>query len=174
MDPTNPNHREQWIEASAVEAARQCACDLFELSIRRIGSRWALVVTLDRPDGVTVEDCARVSRTLSAMLDATDAIPEAYALEVSSPGLTRPLTTPADYQRFRGRLAVLHARRPIAGKTEIRGILAGLGAEGTTVKLRPAGGVDEVEVPLAEVARARLDVELPGATARPRREGRRR
>src|SRR6186997_3527185 len=113
------------VEASVVERVRTVAArvaasyglEIFDVQFRREASGMVLRVQIDRPgpaataeDSVSVEDCAHVSRDLSAMLDVEDIVPTAYTLEVSSPGLDRPLRHAADYRRFRGRRAKLVMR----------------------------------------------------------------
>src|SRR5262245_64205324 len=92
-----------------------------------------LRVQIDRPgpaataeESVSVDDCAHVSRDLSAILDVEDVVPSAYTLEVSSPGLDRPLRRPDDYRRFAGRLAKIVVRGPIDGQGFFRGRLGGV------------------------------------------------
>src|SRR3989440_5969096 len=92
-----------------------------------------LRVQIDRPgsgataeESVSVEDCARVSRDLSAVLDVEDVVPTAYTLEVSSPGLDRPLRHAADYGRFAGRRAKLVMRQPVDGQMFFKGRLGGI------------------------------------------------
>lgn len=113
-----------------------------------------LRIFLDRPGGITLEEIARVSRVLGNLLDVHDFIEASYTLEVSSPGLTRELKNLKDYQRYAGRLVRLTTRSPIAGRQVHRGILQGL--ENGRVSLKVNGEV--VEIPLAEIAKARLDI----------------
>lgn len=105
--------------------------------------------------GMTVEDCAEISRAVSAILDVEDPIKTAYTLEVSSPGIDRPLTRPVDYERFLGHEARLETRVPIDGRKRFRGVLAGI--EGETVLLRSEEiGEEPVRLPFAEIQRAKL------------------
>ena len=101
------------------------------------GGRPTLQVMAERVDGagMTVEDCAEVSRTLSALLDVEAPLPGAYLLEVSSPGIDRPLIRPADYQRFAGRQAAIETQRPIDGRKRFRGRLDGLAHGGVRLAL---------------------------------------
>ena len=117
--------------------------------------RPTLQVMAERKDRrpMSVEDCADISRALSAILDVEDPIQGAYTLEVSSPGIDRPLTRPSDYQRFAGFEARVDTQRPIDGRKRFRGRLLGLGEDGL-VRLRADEA--EVAVPLADVARAKL------------------
>ena len=111
-------------------------------------------IMAERSDGsgMTVEDCTEVSRAVSALLDVADPLPVSYMLEVSSPGIDRPLTRPADYQRFAGHEAKLETRWPVAGKRRFRGRL--LGVEGETVRVKTEEG--EIALPLSEIERAKL------------------
>lgn len=104
----------------------------------------------DRP--MTVEDCADISRQISAVLDVEDPIRSAYTLEVSSPGLDRPLTRPKDYQRFAGYEAKLETRFPIDGRRKFTGKLVGI--DGEVVKLKDDAG--EVSLPYAQIQKAKL------------------
>jgi ribosome maturation factor RimP len=110
-------------------------------------------------DGVTVDDCARVSRGLETWLDGLDAVPVRYVLEVSSPGVNRPLTRDRDWIRFVGRPVALKGLRPLGGRaTYLEGELLGLeqNVEGEeVVRIRLAGG-DELEVARTDVREARL------------------
>lgn len=119
------------------------------------GGRQTLQVMAERHDGagMTVDDCAEISRTISALLDVEDPLPGAYLLEVSSPGIDRPLVRPADYQRFAGHEATIETGRPIAGRKRFRGRLGGLVEDG--VRLDLAEG-EAVVVPLADIHRAKL------------------
>ncbi len=112
---------------------------------------------LDRP--VSLDDCATVSRNIEAWLDEDARVPEKYVLEVSSPGLERPLTRERDFRRFRGRKIAVTGSETLHGRSSrLEGELLGLsGEEGGTesIRLRLNGG-DEVEVPRSRVTAARL------------------
>ena len=111
-------------------------------------------IMAERSDGggMTVEDCTEVSRAVSALLDVADPLPSAYMLEVSSPGIDRPLVKAADYDRFAGHEAKLETRWPVGGRRRFRGRLLGL-SDGT-VRVKTDEG--EVALPLAEIDRAKL------------------
>lgn len=133
------------------------------------GRRATLQIMVEHePEGtMTVEDCARVSRTVSALLDVADPIASAYCLEVSSPGIDRPLVKRGDYERFAGREAKIELAEPHDGRRRFRGRLAGL--EGDAVKLDL--GSEEVLLPLGAVSRAKLVLADP-ITAAPQRNNR--
>jgi len=111
------------VRTIAAGVAATLGLEIFDVQFRREAGGMVLRVRLDRPgpastaeDSVSVEDCARVSRDLSAILDVEDAVPSAYILEVSSPGLDRPLRRADDYRRFEGRRAKVVMRQAIDGQ----------------------------------------------------------
>ena len=77
--------------------------ELFDIEVKGLGGRGVLRVFIDKKEGVTIDDCTKISRELGTLLDVHDVIPGSYNLEVSSPGLTRPLKKPGDYLRFKGK-----------------------------------------------------------------------
>lgn len=86
-------------------------------------------VYIDSPRGVSVDDCAEVSHQLSAILDVEDPIPGSYTLEVSSPGLDRPLLTPEDFRRFRGEVVRLRTLAPVDGRRNFKGVIVDVAAD---------------------------------------------
>jgi len=143
--------------------------ELFDLQFRRESIGWVLRVIIDRPESagspvreepVGIEDCKRVSHDLSAILDVeaelTAGMDQAYTLEVSSPGLDRPLRGEADYRRFTGRLAKVVTREPVNGQSHFAGRLSGVDGH----ELLVTQGRRVHRVPLAAISRARLDVEV--------------
>lgn len=118
------------------------------------GRRATLQIMAERGDenAMTVEDCAEISRTVSALLDVADPIAEAYFLEVSSPGIDRPLVRREDFARFSGFEAKVELHAPLEGRKRFKGRL--LGVDGDVVRML----VDtaSVDLPLASVARAKL------------------
>jgi ribosome maturation factor RimP len=118
------------------------------------GRRATLQVMAERRDdqAMTVEDCETISHSVSALLDVADPIPTAYQLEVSSPGIDRPLVRREDYERFAGFEAKLELSEPVDGRKRFRGRL--MGVDGDAVKL--LAGDAPVLLPLARVARAKL------------------
>jgi ribosome maturation factor RimP len=116
--------------------------------------RPTLQIMAERADrrAMAVEDCAEISRVLSALLDVEDPVQGSYMLEVSSPGIDRPLLRPADYERFTGFEARLELRQPIDGRRRFRGRLAGIENECVRV-VEPAG---ELRLPLEEISKAKL------------------
>jgi ribosome maturation factor RimP len=115
-------------------------------------------IMAERPDGsMTVEDCEKVSRDVSPVLDVEDPIDRAYNLEVSSPGIDRPLVRRSDFERHAGHVAKIELMRPQDGRKRYRGRLAGLEGDGIRVELEGvAEGTPPVVVPLAEIDDAKL------------------
>jgi ribosome maturation factor RimP len=129
----------------------------FELVRVALSRGGTLQVMIEPADGrlMDVEDCATVSRALSAVLDVEDPITSAYTLEVSSPGIDRPLTRPKDYTRWTGHVARLETAEPVEGRRRFKGTL--LGFEDGIVRIRLDDG-QETGVPLASVFRAKLEM----------------
>lgn len=125
-----------------------------------------LQVMVERADEgpIQVDDCAAVSRAISAVLDVEDPIAGAYTLEVSSPGIDRPLVRLGDFERFVGREARVETARPIDGRRRFRGRL--LGVAGDSVRMAVEGA--EVALPYSDIERAKLVVtdELIAATGK--------
>jgi ribosome maturation factor RimP len=153
------------VREAAVRVAASYGLDIFEVELRREGGQQVLRIVLDRPgpnrtaeESVSLEDCARVSEELSAILDVEDAVPaDRYVLEVSSPGLDRPLRHADDYRRFAGRRAKIVLSEPVGRQTAFAGRV--LGIEGDDVRFESEGG-KQVNLPLRLISRARLDVEF--------------
>jgi ribosome maturation factor RimP len=155
---------------AAERVARTHGLELFDVLLRREPIGMVLRVVIDRPDpgrvealeeAVGIEDCQRVSQDLSAVLDVEDEfgqqeLGETYTLEVSSPGLDRPLRSEADYRRFSGRLAKIVTTEPIERQSAFAGRIAGI--DGGHVLLEE--GRKTHRVPLDRIKRAHLDVEF--------------
>jgi len=111
-----------------------------------------LRVYIDGPEGVTVDDCAAVSRQLSAILDVEDPITGSYTLEVSSPGLDRPLVTPADFRRFQGAMIKVRLLNALDGRRNFTGRLLETTPESVVMEVDQ----ERFNLPLAAIERARL------------------
>src|SRR5690606_31243578 len=99
--------------------------EVVEVALTREGGQRFLRVYIDHPDGIGIKDCELFSKRLSTVLDAEDPIPTAYLLEVSSPGLERPLTKPEHFQRFAGQHVEIRLFAPLQGKRKLQGRLKG-------------------------------------------------
>lgn len=160
------------VRAAAERVAGSLGLDVFDVQLRRESGGWVLRVVIDRPlrrsadgavevdtpeDAIGIDECQQVSTDLSAILDVEDVLDHAYTLEVSSPGLDRPLRDADDYRRFTGRLAKLVVPAGVDGQTHFEGRIAGV--DGETVRLE-VGRNKEKRIPLGEVTKARLEVEF--------------
>jgi len=151
------------IEALAGPLLRASGLALVDLEFRRQGRRGLLRLFIDKPGGVGVEDCRRVSEELGDLLDVSDLIPESYDLEVSSPGLDRELRKEREFRWAVGKRIRLWTLKPLEGRRELAGRLTGV----TEGSLTLEEGARSWEVPRVLLARARLE-ELPGRPARSR------
>jgi len=139
--------------------------ELVDLQLQNEGRQVALRLFIDKPGGITLDDCVAVSRDVSAILEVEDPIKSAYRLEVSSPGLDRPLKKPADFERFAGQKIKLKAhglidpdQRGHTRKTFV-GILLGLEGDQVRLELSDKRGGTAV-IPLAEIDKANLEEEF--------------
>jgi ribosome maturation factor RimP len=152
------------IERELADRIEDLGYELVEVHWGGSGQRPQLKLRVDRRDsgpgsGVTVDECAKVSRALEDWLDAHEALSRRYVLEVSSPGVERPLVRGRDFERFRGERVALVGKDTLAGlSTRLEGELLGLeaeGLEGEAVRLRLSGG-KEVSIPRSEIRKANL------------------
>lgn len=136
--------------------------ELVEIEFGRVGRDAVLRLFIDKSGGVTLDDCADVSRELSAILDVEDIVPTNYTLEVSSPGLDRPLKKVEDYLRYTGRLIKLRTYEPFADddgnkRKTFLGTLEGFQDGSVKMKLKEG---QTASVPLERVAKANLEFEF--------------
>jgi ribosome maturation factor RimP len=149
MPPDEPGKTlQEMVEPTVVGLGYECVEARFVVE----AGRRILRVLLDGPNGIPLEACAAVSRALGPVLDASPEMQGRYILEVSSPGLNRPLTKPDHYRRFAGERVKLRLHEKVEGGAALSGILVGL--DGDVVTVRTSQG--DKRVPLANVARARL------------------
>ena len=133
------------------------SCELVDIKYLRERGGRVLRVFLDKEGGVTVDDCANVSRELSVVLDAYDIMPQhSYTLEVSSPGLRRPLNRQSDYERFKGRKVKIKTTDPVDDRKVFSGTL--LGMEGEMILVEVDGR--SYSVPLGSVSKANLEIDF--------------
>jgi ribosome maturation factor RimP len=152
------------IRAIAERVARSHGLEIWDIVSRRETTGQTVRVFIDRPgpaasaeESVSIEDCEQVSREIGTILDVEDPLPFAYTLEVSSPGLDRPLRSELDYRRFAGRLAKIVVSEAVDNQTAFEGRLRGV--EDRTVLLEgPKGRMHRL--PLQLITRARLEVEF--------------
>jgi ribosome maturation factor RimP len=116
-------------------------------------------IMAERPDGtMSVEDCERASRALSPVLDLEDPVPGAYHLEISSPGIDRPLVRTGDFERWAGHEAKIELSSPLDGRKRFRGVIRGVEGETALLHLPDAKAGEEpvARLPLADIGEARL------------------
>jgi ribosome maturation factor RimP len=152
------------IRAVAERVAASRGLEIWDIQSRREASGHIVRVFIDRPgpaatpeESVSIEDCEQVNRELSTILDVEDPLPFAYTLEVSSPGLDRPLRDKNDYQRFAGRLAKIVVSEPVDNQKAFEGRLCGV--ENNNVLLEAPNGRMH-SLPMRLITRGRLDVEF--------------
>jgi ribosome maturation factor RimP len=131
--------------------------DLVDLQWSRRGRRWVLTLFIEKAGGVTLDDCAQISRQVGARIEVDNLIDQAYTLEVSSPGLDRPLRTLADYERFHEHLVRIITTIPIQGRSTIVGRLKGVEGQTILVEAKRAG---LVPIPVTQIKHARLEIEF--------------
>jgi ribosome maturation factor RimP len=144
------------VEALALPVLGELGLELVEVQYRREQNGWVLRLVIDKQEGVSLDDCAAVSREIGQLLDIEDFIDQAYRLEVSSPGLDRPLKSMADFQRFTGRKAKIKTIAPVDGER----VFIGKIQQTTGEMIILAVGRRELVIPFAQISKARLEVEF--------------
>lgn len=148
---------EETVRSLAAGAVRGEGMDLVDLEFRREPAGWVLRLFVEKPEGVGLNDCQRISEVVGTLLEVEDPIPHPYTLEVSSPGLTRPLRRDEDWERALGKLVKVITRQAVAGRQDITGRLKEVRAETLVLDV----GGTATEVPRELVARARMEIEWP-------------
>jgi len=154
------------VKAIAERVAASRGLEIWDIQSRRETYGHVVRVFIDRPgpaatpeDSVSIEDCEQVNREMSTILDVEDPLPFAYTLEVSSPGLDRPLRGADDYRRFAGRLAKLVVSEAVDNQKAFEGHLRGVDDDGATVLLEAPNGRMH-RLPMRLITRGRLEVEF--------------
>ena len=132
--------------------------EIVDLEWKREPVGWIVRVFIDHPRGITHDDCERISRELSAVLDVSDVIPHAYHLEVSSPGLNRPLRTLSHFRRHVGQKARVRLKQGVAGRRNYAGVIVKVDDEQGKVILEVDGS--EHALPLADLEKANLEYQF--------------
>jgi ribosome maturation factor RimP len=130
--------------------------DLIEIEFKPSGKRWLLRLYIDKEGGVTIADCETVSREFGRILDVEDIIDHPYSLEVSSPGLTRPLKKWEDFLRYRGKTCRIVTKEQIEGKNEFKGTI--VNSNEKEVEIREM--IDVFTIPIYAIKNAHLEFEL--------------
>jgi ribosome maturation factor RimP len=131
--------------------------ELVDLQYRRERNGWVVRLFVDKPGGINLDDCGSVSAQIGHLLDVENIIPHSYTLEVSSPGVTRPLKKLEDFIRFKGRAAVLRLDGPVLGRKTWRGKI--LEVRGGIIELSPKDPGEKVEIPFERIEKAHLEFE---------------
>ncbi len=131
--------------------------ELIDVEYLAGGNRAKLRLFIDKEGGVTLDDCEKASRYIGYALDVEDPMPTPYVLEVSSPGLDRPLKKPSDYERYKGRLVKIKTKVPINNQMVFIGRLSGIINEKVEIKLN---GEKDLSISLDDIRLARLEVEF--------------
>lgn len=134
--------------------------ELVDVEYKKEGANWFLRIFIDKPDGVDIDDCSRVSEQLSDRLDELDPIPAAYFLEVSSPGAERPLKKAADFERAVGLFVHISLYEPMDGHKVFEGVLSSYDGEHCELAYRDKTFTRTATIPVEKIAAARLAIEL--------------
>jgi ribosome maturation factor RimP len=148
---------EERVQQIAERVAIDHGLELVHAEIAGPDNKPIVRIFIDKPQGVTHEDCSEVSLHVGTILDVEDFIHSAYTLEVSSPGLERGLYKRQDYERFSGHLAKIKSRNAINGQRNFRGRILGVEGEEVIFEDRTSG---RVKVPLADIVKANLEVDI--------------
>jgi ribosome maturation factor RimP len=145
------------IEQLASPVLQEHAAELVDLQFIHEHGQWVLRFFIDKEKGITLDDCTTISNHLSQVLDATDVIKQHYSLEVSSPGLNRALKKESDFQRFVGERVDATLYAPLNGRRHFKGTIQSVNAGVVVVQAEPQ---ELFALPLADIAKARLDPEI--------------
>lgn len=147
---------EDIIREMAESVSNELDLELVDVEYVKEGGTWFVRIYIDKPDGITHDDCQDVSERIGILLDEKDPILHSYVLEVSSPGIERPLKKAEDYERFKGSKIRLSTYSPVNGKKEFAGKLGGL-SEGNIIILVDG---EELSLPLENAAKVRLEADF--------------
>jgi len=134
--------------------------ELYELEVKGVGSNMIIRLFIDKPGGVTVEDCRRVSRHLDLDLDAHDIIPHKYTLEVSSPGIDRPLKTDRDFKRALYKQLTVRFKEKFDGKMKITGALKDFDENTITLEVKEKKETKAVVIERENIEKAKIKIEF--------------
>jgi ribosome maturation factor RimP len=147
------------VRAAAGRVTADGALELVDVEIQKAGGKQLVRLFVDKPGGIGLDDLQSVSEEVSAILDAEDPIAGSYTLEVSSPGLDRPLKTEADYRRFVGRLAKVSSYELVDGQRHWTGRI--VACEDGVLTLNLENETAGARIPCTKIAHGRLEVEFP-------------
>lgn len=144
---------EEIIREMAESVTDEYALELVDVEYVKEGGNWFVRIFIDKPEGITHEDCQAVSNKIGEQLDEKDPIPHAYILEVSSPGIERPLKKAQDFEHFKGHLIRITTYSPVNGKKEFVGELIGLVDGNISISIEG----EEISIPMEVAAKVRLE-----------------
>ena len=130
--------------------------ELVDVEYKKEGKNWFLRIFIDKEGGVTVDDCTRVSRQIEDLIEVEEAVPSSYILEVSSPGLNRPLKKEKDFLRFKGKLAHVTTYTPIHQRKNFKGTIRDFQKDVLILDIDS----QRLEIPKDQIAKARLEIEF--------------
>ncbi|MBC8080352.1 MAG: ribosome maturation factor RimP [Gorillibacterium sp.] len=142
------------VEAMTLQYLEENGFELVDVEYVKEGRNYFLRVYVDKEGGIDIDDCGRVSEYISTKLDENDPIPDAYFLEVSSPGAERPLKKPQDYVKAEGKQVLVTTHEPVEGFKEFEGKLIRVSDEQLTIQM----GKKAYDIPREKVAHARLAI----------------
>jgi len=148
---------EKRVQETAEKVAIDNGLELVHAEVAGPENKPIVRIFIDKPEGVTHEDCSQVSHHLGTILDVEDFIHSSYTLEISSPGLDRGLYKRADYERFAGSPAKMKTHRPIGGQRNFRGRLIGVDGEEVLFEDKTSG---RIRVPLDSIVKANIEIDV--------------
>lgn len=151
---------EERAEALLVPIAQANGCEIYDVEYVKEGSEWYLRAYIDKPDGVDINDCENVSRAFSEKLDENDLIPDAYILEVSSPGLGRALKKDRHLEKSLGNEVEVKTYKPIEKQKEFIGILKAYDKDTVTIGLEGNSGTKDMVFAKSDIAIIRLTLDF--------------
>lgn len=157
METSETRHK---IQTLAAQAAEDEGLELVGVDLLGKGKGMLLRVVVDKESGVTIGDCERMSRGLEALLDVEDPIRGSYVLEVSSPGLDRPLADRRDFERQIDKLARIVTTEKLDNQTFFIGRIIDVGEGWVRLRIEQKGGGKDLFIPLEKIAKARLEIEI--------------
>jgi len=140
------------VQQIALPVVQEAGMELVDVEFLKEGGRWYLRIFIDKPEGIDHEDCRLVSERIDRLLDEKDPISQSYTLEVSSPGIERPIKKLEDYNRFKGKMAVITTFAPINGRKKFSGRIMGTRMGDVVIDIDDA----ELFIPFDQIASARL------------------
>ena len=154
LNKKNKGQQAEIIRALVEPVVVYAGMELIDVEYGREPSGMVLRLIIDKPGGVTIDDCSHISRQAGDLLDAKDSVPWSYNLEVSSPGINRPLKKKDDFERFAGQKVLIKTREPIDGRRNFKGILDGTKENFIVVSSEQT----TFNIPFELIAKARIDI----------------